>query len=257
MLADFLDYERKLGTRFLVPLLKSLQIDLHGKSVLDVGCGYGGVLAVLSEKYALTDALGIDVDADMIQAGLKRNPTGLRLETGDFFGMGSQQYDFILLRDVLEHIVDVEKALAKAAGLLKPGGTIYASFAPFHSPFGGHQHNGAGFFSNVPWLQLFPEKWFRKALTLPGNSYKTSTGLQADMETVLQTRLTIGQFHACLPKNNLGIKHYAQYLVRPDYQIKFGLQAIRFPRLPGIEELLCTGVEAFLIKTNGDGLPKA
>ena len=95
MLTDFLDYERKLCSRFLVPLLNSLGVDLDGKSVLDVGCGYGGVLAVLSEKFSLSDAFGIDVDAQMIQSGLDRNASGLRLETRDFFALDSQKYDML------------------------------------------------------------------------------------------------------------------------------------------------------------------
>ena len=247
MITDFLDYERKLSSRFLVPLLNSLGVNLKGKSVLDVGCGYGGVLAVLSEQFSLSEAVGIDVDAHMLQSGLDRAPPGLRLETGDFFSMNAQKYDFILMRDVLEHIVDVEKALLKAASLLNPSGMIYVSFAPFHSPFGGHQHNGAGFFSNIPWLQLLPERWFRELLSMRGNSYKTASGLQADMESVLRTRLSISGFETSLSKANLGVKYYAQHLIRPDYQIKFGLPSLRFPRVRGLEELLCTGIEALLV----------
>ncbi len=248
MITDFLAYERALCASCLVPLLESQGVKLSGKSVLDVGCGYGGVLAVLQEKFGLSQALGIDLDAEMIRVGMERGPTGMRLETGNFFTLKPEGYDFILMRDVLEHIVDVEKALAKAVSLLKPGGMIYVSFAPFYSPFGGHQHNGAGLFSNIPWLQILPETWFRKLLQLPGNSYKSATGLESDMDSVLRTRLTLAGFRAVLPKVGLGIRYYAQYLVRPDYRIKFGLPTVGFPRLPLLDDLVCTGSEAILGK---------
>lgn len=248
MIKDFLAYERELGSAFLIPLLEAQGISLVGKSVLDLGCGYGGVLAVLQEKYGLSEALGIDLDPEMIQSGLERGPPGVRLEVRDFFALEDRLFDFILMRDVLEHIVDVERALAKAERLLKPGGMIYASFAPFYSPFGGHQHNGAGPFANVPWLQFLPEAWFRRLLRLEGNSYKSAAGLQSDMETVLRTRLTLAGFRRMVPKVGLRLRYHAQYLIRPDYKIKFGLPSLGFPRLPPLDDLLSTGSESILVK---------
>jgi len=248
MIKDFLTYEKALGQAFLIPLIESQGISLAGKSVLDLGCGYGGVLAVLQEKYGLADALGIDLDPEMIRSGQERGPHGVKLETRDFFALEDRLFDFILMRDVLEHIVDVEGALAKAVRLLKPGGMIYASFAPFYSPFGGHQHNGAGLFSNVPWLQVLPESWFRRLLRLEGNSYKSATGLESDMDTVLRTRLTLSGFRRLVPKVGLKLRYHAQYLIRPDYKIKFGLPALAFPRLPPLDDLLSTGSESILVR---------
>src|SRR4051794_22711450 len=120
MIIDFQAYERELGIHFLIPLLQSQGLDLAGKSVLDLGCGYGGVLAALQEKYGLAGALGIDLDPEMIRAGLERSPPGVELVNRDFFAMEDRLFDFILMRDVLEHIVDVERALARAFRLLKP-----------------------------------------------------------------------------------------------------------------------------------------
>lgn len=245
MVKDFRQYELELGRRFLVPLLEKNGVALDGKKVLDAGCGYGGVLAALAEKSRLSEAIGIDVDAEMIRAGSGDAPKGMRLEAGDFFAVKGR-FDLILLRDVLEHIVDVEGALAHAASLLNPGGLVYASFAPFHSPFGGHQHNGSGLFAAVPWLQFLPESWFRALLRLRGNSYKTAQGLQADMDTVLRTRLSLGRFRRSVYKAGFKPRYLARYLVRPDYLLKFGLPAVPFPAIPLAEEIFCTGVEALL-----------
>ena len=162
MIDDFLKYEFDLGSQFLIPLLEKLKISLDDKSVLDVGCGYGGVLSALQNKFKLGKNLGIDVDGEMIHAGLDQNTASmnqgftsathsqghgiprdlnlkLNLKVGNFFdfhnsgedGGGKEKFDFILMRDVLEHIVDVEKALLHAASLLKPGGYIFVSFAPY------------------------------------------------------------------------------------------------------------------------------
>jgi hypothetical protein len=141
---------------------------------------------------------------------------------------------------------DAAGALRKAASLLRPGGLLFASFAPFYSPFGGHQHNGSGPFSRVPWLHLLPEAWFRRALRLEGNSYKSGAGLSEDMESVLRARLTVRRFRNLVPASGLRERYFARYLSRPDYRIKFGIPEIGFPAVPLLEELACTGVEALL-----------
>lgn len=243
---DFHAYEKALGERFLLPLLASRGFPLAGKTVLDVGCGYGGVLAALAGRHSLARALGLDLDPEMIRHGQARCPAGVTLENRDFFALEGEAFDLILLRDVLEHIVDVERALDKAARLLNAGGLVFASFAPFYGPFGGHQHNAAGLASRLPWLQLLPEGAFRSLLRLPGNSYKDASGLSADMDTVLRTRLTLSRFRKAAAAAGLRVTYRAQYLSRPDYRLKFGIPEIPFPPLPGLEELLCTGAEALL-----------
>jgi SAM-dependent methyltransferase len=248
MITDFHAYERALCLQGLAPLLRKRGFDATGKTVLDVGCGYGGVLTGLKEMFPLKEAVGIDLDPVMVREGAKRCPAGVRLEAGDFFGTPARGYDLILMRDVLEHIPRAEAALEKAAGMLNIGGLLFVSFAPFYSPFGGHQHNGSGFFSNVPWLQMLPERLFRSALRLNGNSYKAGKGLADDMDSVLRTRMTLSRFRRMVPAAGLRFRYYAGYLSRPDYRIKFGLPEIGFPPVPILDELACTGVEALLDK---------
>lgn len=244
MIDDFHAYERTLGERFLVPLLERQGVALDGKAVLDAGCGYGGVLVALASRHRLAAAHGVDLDAEMVARGTELCGPGVRLEVGDFFALTGKSYDVILLRDVLEHIVDVERAFVKARDLLNPGGVLFASFAPFYSPFGGHQHNGVGFAARVPWLQLLPETVFRSLLRLPGNSYKSGASLSADMETVLATRLTLARFRRAAAAAGFRMIYRAQYLSRPDYVVKFGLPQVAFPAVPLLDELLCTGAEA-------------
>ncbi len=252
MITDFHAYERDLCRSGLLPLLRARGMDLTGKDALDVGCGYGGVLAGLAEAFPLRSARGVDLDEEMVASGQALCSGRVSLETRDFFDMRDEAFDFILLRDVLEHMPDAERALAKAASLLRPGGRIFASFAPFYSPFGGHQHNGSGFCSGVPWLQALPESWFRSLVRLKGNAYKTSRGLESDLDSVLRTRLTVARFRRMIPLSNLRVTYFSGYLTRPDFRLKFGLPPIRFPGIPWLEELACTGVEALLAPA-GDG----
>jgi SAM-dependent methyltransferase len=227
---------------------------LGGASVLDVGCGHGGVLAELAAAAeghgGLAPSVGIDLDGEMIRHARGRFPSPrVAFERADFFGYGGgdRGFDLVLLRDVLEHIVEPERALEKALSLLRPGGLLYLSYAPFYSPFGGHQHNGAGVFSHVPWLQMLPAGIFRGLLRLSGNAYKTGEHLAADMDTVLRTRLTLRRFGRMLRRLPFAVLSRRRYLVRPDYRIKFGLPPLACPTLPEpLQELLCTGEEAVL-----------
>jgi SAM-dependent methyltransferase len=251
MVEDFHAYERTLGERFLLPLLERHGVKLEGKAVLDAGCGYGGILAALTARHALAEAHGVDLDAQMIFRGAQRCGPAVHLEVADFFGIDGRIYDVVMLRDVLEHIVDVEGAFTQACRLLRPGGILFASFAPFYSPFGGHQHNGAGMASRIPWLHLLPEAAFRSLLRLPGNSYKAQHSLSADMETVLRTRLTLSRFRRAAAAAGFRTLYRAQYLSRPDYAVKFGLPQVPFPAVPFLDELLCTGAEALFAAPAG------
>ena len=246
MVADFYAYEKALGDVCLAPLLERHGLQLQAKAILDVGCGYGGVLSALAERFRPGKALGIDLDAEMVRSGQAKVTAGVRLEVRDFFHMGEETFDLIVIRDVLEHIVNVEAALETAWRTLKPGGKAYVSFAPFYSPFGGHQHNAAGIFSYLPWLQFLSADRFRRLLRLEGNSYKSGRSLDADIESVLRTRLTLAGFRRTMDRTGFHSIYYRQYLVRPDYRLKFGLRPILFPVVPLVEEILCTGAEALL-----------
>lgn len=252
MITDYYGYERALGRDVVLPALRKAGFDPRGKSILDVGCGHGGVLAEMVESAGAVGSLGLDLDPEMIRSARSHHPSSatspIRFESADFFGYpGGGGFDLILLRDVLEHIIEPERALEKAATLLKPGGWIYLSYAPFYSPYGGHQHNGAGFFSLVPWLQFLPAATFRRLLRLPGNAYKSGEGLAADMDTVLRTRLSLAGFRKILARAPFIVVDSRRYLVRPDYRLKFGLPPLACPRLPfDLAELLCTGEEVLL-----------
>lgn len=98
-----------------------LGIDLgkgKGKRLLDVGCANGQFL-----EYAARSGIigsGIDISEEMVEAGRKN---GLDCRVADFFEVEGE-YDYITLWDVIEHVGDPRKALAKARALLVPGGEI-------------------------------------------------------------------------------------------------------------------------------------
>ncbi len=243
MIEDYFAYELAIGRDYLGPLLLSRGVDLQGKRVLDVGCGYGGVLEGLLCHFPQMQAVGLDRDEAMIGSGRARAASNLDLRAGDFFEFTETPYDFLLLRDVLEHIGDYGAALHKAKALLKPQGKLFASFAPFGGPFGGHQHNGTGLFSRLPWVHCLPPRLFWKGLSVRGNSYKGSAALSEDMRSVFATRLSVAGFDRACRLARLRPIWQRFFLSRPEYRKKFGWPTVALPNWPILWEKLCTGVE--------------
>jgi len=247
--ARYFDYERDLGRGVVSPFLRERGLSLDGASVLDVGCGEGGVLAGLAEGFRFR-GLGIDYDEEAIRRA--ETVAGCRFDQGDFYSYAfDATYDFILIRDVLEHCGDAEGMLRRAAALLNQGGRIYVTFTPYLSPFGGHQHNGSGFFSNVPYLQALPEALFLRLIQVRGNWYKGSSALLKDLRQIRRTRLTTGVLRRAACKAGLRVEFLRAFVFRPDYRYRFGLPAIGLPAFLGVStltDIASTGVEALLRK---------
>jgi ubiquinone/menaquinone biosynthesis C-methylase UbiE len=129
---------------------------LRGR-VLDVGCGeqlYRDELAALLRSGAITYT-GLDPDEESL-ARLRAALPEARLHTGDIehFDGEPASYDHVLCLRALNHVFDVDTALARMARLLEPGGSLLlVEMTPFamlrrseqvaaadRAPRAGHQH---------------------------------------------------------------------------------------------------------------------
>lgn len=110
--------------------------------VLDSGCGGGGTALSLGEEAAL--AVGLDLDGRFNGSG-----TRLRAEKGIAragFVQGDGQslpfaggaFDLVLSHSVIEHVLDAAAYLRECHRVLRPGGVLYLSTAPFLSLSGAH-----------------------------------------------------------------------------------------------------------------------
>jgi SAM-dependent methyltransferase len=101
--------------------------------VLDWGCGFGQVTALLRERDI--DAVPFDYREDLsepavgplerfpeIEAHFSPEPVALPFETGSF--------DTVLSCGVLEHVQDPDASLDEIRRVLKPGGTFYVTNLP-------------------------------------------------------------------------------------------------------------------------------
>ena len=99
-------------------MLKVLERDFGGPagtpSLLDVGCGWGGLLGHALEHGLPLDYTGIDVVAEMVAYGQEHFPSG-RFEVQDLFAMqGENLYDYVVCNAILTQrlsasIMDMER----------------------------------------------------------------------------------------------------------------------------------------------------
>lgn len=91
---------------------------LAPRSVLDVGCGTGGLLASLKSKVA--ELHGIDPDPVRIN---EARAVGLRVDRGDAYALpfDAQSIDIVTFQFVPHHLADWPRALAEALRVARHG----------------------------------------------------------------------------------------------------------------------------------------
>jgi 2-polyprenyl-6-hydroxyphenyl methylase/3-demethylubiquinone-9 3-methyltransferase len=105
--------------------------DLSGRSLLDIGCG-SGLHSLAALRLGAQEVLAIDVDANSVsttEAVLSRhwkgsNRTVRHLSVFDLDKEKIGQFDVVYSWGVLHHTGDMNRAIAMAAGHVKPGGLL-------------------------------------------------------------------------------------------------------------------------------------
>jgi SAM-dependent methyltransferase len=91
----------------------------HRARILDVGCGTGANLKMLSE---FGDAEGVDVSPDAIDFCHERGLTGVKLGAAEELPYDSGAFDLVTALDVVEHLDDDVGGLREMRRVLRTGG---------------------------------------------------------------------------------------------------------------------------------------
>ena len=117
----------------------NLQVGGH---VLDAGCGGGGMPLSFADEAGFV--VGIDLVNRFGAAGVTlAKDRGIRnldfvQADGQRLPFADASFDWVFSHAVIEHVADAQRYLHECARVLKPGGSMYLSTAPYLSFHGAH-----------------------------------------------------------------------------------------------------------------------
>ncbi len=142
---------------------KYLKNDLKN-SVLEIGCGSGGILSFFQSKNF--QVYGIDYQNDHLDYAKKKNITIF----SDYDKI-DRKFDLIILSHVLEHLVSVDDILTKCKNLLNDKGIIYIEVPSLES-ISDHYHYEIKNFLHIAHVTHFTKKTFINFINLKGFKIK-------------------------------------------------------------------------------------
>lgn len=118
-----------VGRRTLIANLWKKFGDANGRpSILEIGCGAGGLLKELSE---VSTAYGLDVETEAMKYCRERGLERLCLGDAAALPYRDASFDAVVCVDVLEHLDDDGAALRDIHRVCKPGGRLLATVPAF------------------------------------------------------------------------------------------------------------------------------
>jgi SAM-dependent methyltransferase len=131
-------------------------LDFAGKSVLDVGCGFGS-LCGLAARSGATEVLGVDLNVDGAERRIEERFADVadriefRVTPGGLGELGDRQFDLVISKDSMEHFPEPEAFVQTMVDRVRPGGQLSIGFSPtWKSPWGGH----IDYMTKFPWAHL-------------------------------------------------------------------------------------------------------
>jgi SAM-dependent methyltransferase len=109
-------------------------------ALLDAGCGTGGMLNVLRQKFPTAELTGVDQSTHALELTAARE-TGAKLISASVqeLPFPENSFDFVLSLDVLSAIgLDDSRAVHEAHRVLRPGGRLILNVAALESLRGAH-----------------------------------------------------------------------------------------------------------------------
>ena len=96
----------------------------HRTTILDIGCGSGGLGLALKERFGVERYTGVEINASAAQAAQTLNPDA-RILQGDILEIPDGQlgqYDLVVSLSCIDWNVEFDTMLTKAWGLVSGGG---------------------------------------------------------------------------------------------------------------------------------------
>ncbi len=240
--------------KYVIPYIEEVKTICCRMNVLEIGCGEGGNLVPFIKRNC--KVTGIDLSEKKIDNAkifLKEfmdDDKDIELFLEDIYEHDfSEEYDIIIMRDVIEHIPEQSKLMKFIKSILKDDGLVFIAFPPWHNPFGGHQQIcNNKILSHLPYYHILPVPLY-KALLKAGK--EPSDKIESLLE-IKETGISINRFLSILKSEDYRIKKLDYYFINPNYEVKFGLtprlQTGLVASIPFLRDFLTTSVYAIISK---------
>jgi SAM-dependent methyltransferase len=129
---------------------------VDGKTVLDLGCGYGGNVLAWADRHPSASFVGLEPFPHVMQiaerAAISFGVRNTRFVTGlgEALPFRDNSFDVIVTWDVIEHVRDPMRVMQEIARCLKAGGVSLGIFPPYYNPTEHH----LGYATRLPFLHL-------------------------------------------------------------------------------------------------------
>ena len=137
-------------------------------SLLDIGCGTGNLLSLISERYD-AEIAGVDLTPKMLNIARIKigDKADLKLEDSEDLPFDNDKFDMVICTDSFHHYPHPENVLKEINKVLKPGGSVL--IADPYTPAPLRQLVNIYFkLSRSGDVKIYPESDIRKLLTDAG-----------------------------------------------------------------------------------------
>jgi ubiquinone/menaquinone biosynthesis C-methylase UbiE len=196
---------------------RDFSTDWENQSVLDFGCGGGGLTCQLASRFR--EAWGLDLDrtklafAESEAARLGCGNAHFLSYDGGRLPFSDSSFDCVFCVDVVEHLPTPDYYISECLRVLQPGGHLLLSFGPpWRHPHGKHM------WSKLPgwWTHLL----FPRSVVMEVRGYDPST----TWETIGLHRLTVAAFDSIMRRSGFEQVHVEYRIngcIRPLKSIPF------------------------------------
>ena len=214
-------------------------------SVLEVGCGAGGILKYYEENGCIVK--GIDYDQNQLNYG--RNQ-GLSLENKIEF-LDKKKYDLVILSHVLEHLVYPNKEIKEIKKYLKINGLLYIAIPSIHSIKNTNYNFDMSRFFHIAHFSHFSLTSFKNFMNKNGLKIKKiNNEIQAVLE-IDESKNDIKKITSSYDADIKELRDIEKYFQKNKYKLKIKkiIQTNLIKLLIRIKNMLPLEIYSFLKKT--------